>query len=293
MKESISHLPMNRQRQLHNIVTLILDRIPQTEMVILYGSYARGNYVEFDERKEFGVPTYYQSDYDLLVVTSGAREKEVDQKLHNITDIYYKSAPELTTPLQLISEDIKKLNKDLSDGRYFYTDIIDEGIVLYDSNKFELAPSRKLQYDEVKKQAEEYFGEKYQEAVFAYDDAQTNYQKERYRRASFHLHQTTENLLHAVRMVYTLHKSKQHNIADLLKLVNRYSPGFKEIFPLLTNEDKRLFKLLKDAYVNARYNPDFLVTKEDIDALSVIIEKLFDLVKKVCEKRIGEYEEMK
>ncbi len=34
-----------------------------------------------------------------------------------------------------------------------------------------------------------------------------------------------------------------------------------------TSEEKRFFKLLKAAYVDARYNPHFVVTKEDIDAL--------------------------
>lgn len=32
-------------------------------------------------------------------------------------------------------------------------------------------------------------------------------------------------------------------------------------------EEKRLFTLLKEAYEEVHYNPKFLVTKEDIDAL--------------------------
>jgi hypothetical protein len=41
------------------------------------------------------------------------------------------------------------------------------------------------------------------------------------------------------------------------------------VFPRDTAEEKRLSTLLKDAYVEARYNPDFLVTKKDVDTLLV------------------------
>jgi len=40
----------------------------------------------------------------------------------------------------------------------------------------------------------------------------------------------------------------------------------------------------------ARNNPVFVVTKKDIESLMSIAEKLFVLVKKLCEQRIEEYE---
>ncbi len=122
MKHSIAHLPKRKQDDLHYLIRKILERIPQTQMIILYGSYATGKYVEYDERMEFGIHTSYMSDYDLLVVTQGARDKKVGQKLDNIEEIYYKD-PDLQTPVQFINEDIKALNKSLSEGRYFYTQI--------------------------------------------------------------------------------------------------------------------------------------------------------------------------
>jgi hypothetical protein len=50
-------------------------------------------------------------------------------------------------------------------------------------------------------------------------------------------------------------------------LVKSHSLKSIESFPRNTAEEKRLFKLLHQAYVQARYNPDFVVTKEDIAAL--------------------------
>ena len=54
MKKSISYLPSTNQRDLHFIVEAVLQRLKQTEMIILFGSYARNDYVVYDEKYEFG-----------------------------------------------------------------------------------------------------------------------------------------------------------------------------------------------------------------------------------------------
>lgn len=311
MKKSVKYLPREKQEDLKYIVSMILERIPRTEMIILYGSYATGKYVEFDRRVEFGIRTTYMSDYDILVVTSGAKDKEVGQKLDNIEEIYYKTHnigdilhvgetgnteaiyyqnPDKQTPIQFINDDIKKLNRDLSDGRYFYSQVKEEGILLYNSGRFTLERRRKLRYKEIKRQAEEYFKEKYENALNFFDNAKYNYNKGAYKMSSFMLHQTFENLFYAVRLVYTLENNKMHNLVKLLASVRKYSDEFEKIFfPGRTDDEKRLFNLVKAAYVEARYNAGFVVTKADVKFLMSVAEQLFGLVKKLCDERIAEY----
>lgn len=289
MKRSIAHLPKRKQDDLYFLVKKVVERLPQTTMIILYGSYARGSYVDYDERVEFGIPTSYMSDYDILVVTDGITDKEAGQKLDNVDELYYKY-PESQTPVEFINDDISKLNSDLSEGRYFYTELKREGILLYDSGKHKLARRRKLHYDEIKQQAEEYYNEKLKRANEYFDIAAYCYDKEKYHLASFNLHQTCENLFYAVRLTYTLRNSKQHNLAKLLSSVRKYSPEFSKIFPNETKEEKRLFKLLKSAYVEARYNSEFKVTKEDIDTLRKRVTLLFDLIERICYEQINEYQ---
>ncbi len=149
MKKSISYLPKRKQEDLYFLVKEIKKRIPQTEMIILYGSYATGKYVEYDERVEFGIPTSFMSDYDILVVTNGISDKKVGNVLDNIDDLYYKD-PDHQTPVQFINDDIKTLNRQLEEGRYFYTQIKQEGVILYDSGNVKLARRRKLKFDEIK-----------------------------------------------------------------------------------------------------------------------------------------------
>ncbi|MCD8177490.1 MAG: HEPN domain-containing protein [Tannerellaceae bacterium] len=288
MKRSISYLPKEKQEDLRYLVGLILERIPQTQMIILYGSYATGKYVDFDTRVEFGIRTTYMSDYDILVVTYSAKDKEVGQRLDNIEEIYYKN-PDKQTPVQFINEDIKNLNIALSDGRYFYTQLKAEGVILYNTGKFKLTRRRKLNFGEIQKQAQDYFNEKYQSAQNKYKVAKYAFEEKLYKDAIFLLHQTCENLFYAVRLVYTLENSKQHNLKKLLASVNKYSEEFQKIFPRKSQEEKRLFNLVKAAYVEGRYNPNFIVTKEDIDDLFPVVNQLFDLVKDICEKRIEGY----
>ena len=77
-----------------------------------------------------------------------------------------------------------------------------------------------------------------------------------------------------------------HNLTKLLASVRKYSDEFEKIFfPGRTDEEKRLFNLVKAAYVEARYNPGFVVTKADVEFLMPVVEQLFDLIKRLCDEK--------
>ncbi len=291
MKKSISYLPSTNQRDLNFIVETVLQRVPQTEMIILFGSYARNDYVAYDEKFEFRKLQFYVSDYDILVVTSGLSEGLADKYLDVVETLYYNRAkhPDRQPPIQFISEDVKKLNKYLDEGRYFYTQIKEEGIMLYDSKQFKLARKRKLNFEEIYQQAQEYFEEKFANGIEFVNLTNDSYNRHNYKMASFNLHQACENFIYAIRLVFTLENPKQHNLTKLFNSVKQYSDDFAKVFPQDTPEEKRLFKLIKTAYVNGRYDPDFVVTKEDIDALIPKVGLLRDITKGICEEKIKEY----
>lgn len=293
MKDSIAYLPKDKQEELNFLVMEILRRLPQTEFIILYGSYARGNYVRRSIRiEDGGIPTVKISDYDIYVITSGINSKKAETILDNVEDIFFAGKDfDRDTPVEFINDDIAQLNKFIEEGRYFHTQIKQEGVILYNSGKYKLSRRRKLNFDEIKKQAQEYFNEKFEKGNFFFDDAITNKERERYQMASFYLHQACENYYYAIRLTFTLRNNKQHNLSKLSSTTRRYSDDLNTVFPQNTPEEKRLFKLLKAAYVDARYNPHFLVTKEDIDALIPKVELLRDITKRICEEKIKEYGE--
>lgn len=228
-----------------------------------------------------------------MVVTSGISDGIAGKALDNIEVQYYNRAkdPDRQPPIQFINIDMKKLNKELTEGRYFYTQIKSEGVILYDSEKFKLPRRRKLNFEEIKQQAEEYFGEKFKKANSFFRSANHDYNDLDYQMASFHLRQVCENYFYPIRLVYTQQNSKQYNLTKLLNSVKKYSTDFIKVFPQDTLEEKRLFELIKAAYVNGRYDPDFVITKEDIDSLIPKVELLRDITKWICEQKIKEYRE--
>lgn len=288
MKTSLSRLPQYAKDDLKQIVKLVVDKLPRTEMIILYGSYARGDFVEFDERYEFGILTSFMSDYDILVITSKTDAKQAGRILETVDNLYYKR-PDQQVPIQFINDDIDKFNSDLAERRYFYTDIKKEGILLYNSGNFKLERARKLNYKEIYTQAKEYYEKKTKRSEDFFFLAKSAYENGRYVIASFNLHQVCENLFYAIRLVFTLKNNKQHNLYKLLGSTHKYSKELRNIFSSSTEEEKRLFELLKVAYVEARYNLDFDVSKEDIEALMLKVEKFIALTEKICKARLDTY----
>ena len=85
--------------------------------------------------------------------------------------------------------------------------------------------------------------------------------------ASFHLHQSAENFLRTIPITFILYGHKSHDLSELMNAAKKHTPEIFKAFPRDTPEEKRLFDLLQRAYIESRYNPDFEITKADIDAL--------------------------
>lgn len=291
MKNSIDFLPERKQRDLHELAALIRDEVKDVVMIILYGSYAANTYVERDERRDYGVRTIYMSDYDLLVVTKrrlGERESTVEARVRE-RFAAGKNDENLPRP-QIINESISKLNDALTMGRYFYVEIVAKGIMLYDSGECQLATPGELDYAEIKKMAEEYYGDKFSDGLDFFKGANFYYQEENYHMTAFMLHQATESYLKTIPLVYILYGYKEHDLQFLIGKCKPYTLELAKVFPCDTDEEKRLFDLLRRAYLEARYNKkNFIVTKADIDALVPKIELLRDIVEKVCEERLNYY----
>lgn len=260
-------------------------------MIVLFGSYAKNKYVDYDQRVEFGTPTYYMSDYDLVILTRkpiGAVEYSLYEK---IKDRFFenKNRPFHTHP-QFVNYGIDDFNYALTKAHYFETEIKRDGIILYDSGAYKLARRRKLDYTEIRDRAQKYFDDKFGRALSFLMDAPHPTNRKDYKQASFYLHQSAENFLRTIPMVFILYGHKSHDLSELMNAAKKHTTDIFKAFPRDTEEEKRLFDLLQRAYIESRYNPDFEITKEDIDALIPKIEQLRDIVDKVCRERIAYYD---
>ncbi len=291
MKRTTRFLPPRKRQDLQQLAELIRENVKQVEMIILFGSYAKNKYVDYDQRIEFGTPTYYMSDYDIVILTRkpiGAIESSLYEK---IKDRFFenKNRPFHTHP-QFVNYGIDEFNYALSKAHYFETEIKRDGVILYDSGAYKLARRRRLDYTEIRDRAQKYFDDKLGKANNFLEDTLFNFKKNEFVHSSFHLHQSAENLLRVIPMTFILYGHKSHDLSELMNAAKKHTTEIFEVFPCDTPEEKRLFDLLQRAYIESRYNPDFEVTKEDIDALIPKVEQLRDIVEKVCRERIAYYE---
>lgn len=130
-------------------------------MVIVFGSYARGDWVE-DAYEKDGRLESYQSDLDIMLVfkkggDAGAYKAEpVLKKIRHLLEKYvlhplrHKDMIPGHPDINFEYESISSLNKQLELGRYFFTDVKKEGVVIYDTGEFKLAEPKELTWGKVK-----------------------------------------------------------------------------------------------------------------------------------------------
>ena len=108
-------------------------------------------------------------------------------------------------------------------------------------------------------------------------------------KAAFLLHQVAESLYSTVLLVFTRYKPNTHDLKKLIKRVTSVEPQFLKVFPQGTEEEKARFKLLREAYVNARYKPSYTVTQEELKWLAERVQHLQQLTETLCKKKIESF----
>ena len=153
MKTGLEILPEYKREELRRIVELIRKEF-DPEMIILFGSHARGTWVNDAGVDEGGWRYTYTSDFDIYVLMNSSRTSRQVERRQRIHD---KFAVTSRTPVQMISDSVKFFNENLREGRYFFIDIVKEGILLYDSGRSRLEEPKELTTEQRLKLAEEYF----------------------------------------------------------------------------------------------------------------------------------------
>ncbi len=252
-------------------------------MIILFGSYARGDYKEQADLKP-DRKSGHASDYDILAVT---REKTTATNI-GLWESVTKECDNagLSTHARIIAHDIQELNIKLAEDQYFYTDVKKEGCLLYDSKNFKLARKRKLKPEEKKRIAQDYFDSWYKSAQQACNSYHDAFKRGDNNWAAFSLHQTTEACYKGILLVFTNYNPNEHMLVLLGNMVSRHDSALSDIFPKETDQQLERFMLLDYAYIGARYDPDYRITRDDLEYLSKRVKLLLDLTEKICEAKI-------
>lgn len=265
------------------IVELSQGRIA---FVILFGSFARGDWV-FERYGQDNITYTYASDYDFLVVTKSNNNRKhgicQDKMMKKVEDFSYRKYDH--NP-HFVIEPIEYVNSELEKGRYFFSDIKKEGILLYDSGDFKLSEPKELSEKDLKEMAKadyEHWLGRGQDFALQY---KTLFDVGRFHSAAFDLHQAAESLYNCALLVLTGYKPKSHDLIQLGKLAAAQSNEFLGIFPTATPDQAECFRLLNKAYIDARYNKNYKISSDQLQYLAARVAILKDVVKKACMTRI-------
>lgn len=301
MRSGLDHLPDKKRRDLERAVQILFAEFEDATglatqkwkkqgrilKVILYGSHARGDWVDDP------VGGYF-SDYDLLVVVS-------DERLTDVLEYWAKADDHLTrevtiartigAPVNFIVHSLADVNEQLQKGRSFFIDVVEQGIALYETDDLAFDTPKALTQTATLVEARKNFELWYPSvspfmrgAKYAMNDGDNN-------KSAFDFHQAAERLYHCVLLVQTLYSPKSHKLNFLRSQAEDVAPDLIPVWTRDTKFAQRCFELLRQAYVNARYSPHYKITTEELEWIGERIELLQTLVKLIYERRICQLSE--
>ena len=297
MRTDLDHLPAAKQRELERVVQILFEEFADANglatgkrkagrilKVILFGSYARGGWVD-----EPHTAKGYQSDYDLLIIVN-------QDELTDRATYWYRAEERfiremtithaLRTPVNFIVHTLQEVNDALAPGRFFFMDIARDGIALYQADDKPLHSPKPKTPEQALAMAQEYFEEWFPGAMRKFEFARFGLEKGHLKETAFELHQVVETLYHCVLLVSTFYTPHVHNIAFLRKQADKLDRRLLDAWPRGNRVDRAKFEKLKDAYVKARYSKHYRITADELGWLSAHVEELGQAVHAVCSERI-------
>ncbi|TPG56525.1 HEPN domain-containing protein [Sphingomonas glacialis] len=302
MRTDLDHLPPAKQRELERVVQILFEEFGDATAiatsawkkqgrilkVILYGSYARGGWVD-----EPHTAKGYQSDFDLLVIVNHDKLTDRVEFWSTAEDRLNRELAvtrTLRTPVNFIVHTLQEVNDGLAHGRYFFMDVAQDGIALYESDSTKLHEPKPKTPLQALAMAKEYFGEWFPAAAGRLDTAKYVIDQGRFKEAAFDLHQTSEFLYHCVLLVCTFYTPHVHNLGFLRTQAERIDPRLIDAWPRDSRLDRARFEKLKEAYVKARYSKHYRISTEELAWLSERVEVLGRAVQVICEEQIAALE---
>jgi uncharacterized protein len=295
MHAQLDHLPQTTQRELAHVVRVLFEEFEaavrtgttkwkkqgRIVKIVLYGSYARGDWVSDPVGG-------YQSDYDIMIVVNDERLADFefwsageDRLMRDVT--INKS---LAAPVSFIVHTLTDVNAQLERGRPFFVDIVEQGIALYEAEGFAFATPRRLPSDEANVEAQKHFDGWFPSAAGFLDTAKYAHDQGRHKEAAFQFHQAVERAYHCALLVLVLYSPKSHRLNFLRSQCEQIAPALALAWPRATKFERRCFELLRQAYVNARYSPHYAITDEELTWIGEHVALLLSLVESVCRSHL-------
>ena len=298
MRSDLEHIPSSKRAELKAAVRILMTEFddalagrnaPHRKAgrilkIVLFGSYARGDWVSDP------VGGYF-SDFDLLVVVNHEELTDVMEYWAQAEDHLVREQTitgGIGTPVNFIVHSMADVNAQLRRGRPFFTDVVRDGIALYEAPNHPFDAPRRLSAEAAAQEAVSSYSQWFVSAEEFLLLAGLARREGLSNKAAFLLHQATEHFYHCTLLVLTLYSPKSHKLNRLRSMAEQLAPPLVEAWPRDTRFAQRSFELLRRAYVEARYSPNFAVSGEELDWLGDRVSILAALVHTVCEDRLSQ-----
>ncbi|WP_454882606.1 nucleotidyltransferase domain-containing protein [Sphingomonas oryzagri] len=167
MTNPLASLPQGKQDELAFVIDVIRSgfahatarrtqphlRTAKLLKIVLFGSYARGTWVDDPVGRYF-------SDYDLLIVVNhddltdyAEYWEKIDRRLIDAG----AAGTRLRTQVSLAPHSLDDINEQLRLGRYFFIDAVRDGIVLFEEEGYPFAEPQPLTARQALAESQQYF----------------------------------------------------------------------------------------------------------------------------------------
>ena len=199
--------------------------------------------------------------------------------------------PRVKRVVNVIVHTLQQVNEALTKGEYFWLDIQRDGVLLYELPSHPLATPQPLTPADAYAMAKRYFDAKSPDIVrwirsVEFQVAESQKDGGFRKHAAFSLHQAVETAYGCFLLVRTFYLPHSHNIKFLRSLSEDLDKRLIPAWPRATKKDERLFKLLKRAYVEARYSEHYEISADDLETLTGHAGELRTIVEEVCRERL-------
>lgn len=308
LQSRIEKLPRRAQRDIERAVQILREEFVQTTAgckseharngrilkIILFGSYAKGKQIVDPVGRYF-------SDYDLLVIVNHEELTDAARYWRNaearivdmLTDKGWRQ------PLSLIIHSMDDVNYQIRRGRYFWLDLVREGIILFEELGFPFENPSILTQQEACAEAERYYRKNFRKirhSLLAASDHRARAEEEispeemaeLRNEAAFDLHQAMERAYYCILLVLTSYSPKSHNLNFLSKRAEQQDERLIGVWKTDTKFGRRCYELLRAAYVKSRYSDHYKISDQELDWITDRVMELEELTRIICEERIAE-----
>ncbi|HLP36751.1 HEPN domain-containing protein [Lacibacter sp.] len=207
---------------------------------------------------------------DLMIVLPDTMQEKPFSEYETLIEAGCSLGTQLSFSLQQAS----RVNTAVKEGHVFYSLVCTGENLMYWSEEKEWPTTPGERLKEIMQNARERFQTNFSKAQTFLHHATKCIEQQNNKLTAFFLQQAAELCCRAILISLTGRDKKTHSLAALKKTCRRCTAVVDQVFPCYTEEDKRLLKILDDAYIAARYEDDFSPSSTDIELLLQKVQQL-------------------